>query len=565
MLPSLPPMGATADSLIHRAVNFASRLAQRYELSSLAPLVASCRSAISQNEVSVAVVGRFKAGKSSFINHFTNRSILPVGVVPVTAVVTEIRFGPIERAAVHFLDGRVQEVSVDGIATYVSERDNPENVKRVKLITVELPGLERFRGLKFVDTPGLESVLVHNTEAALKWLPNVGLALLTVSVDPPLSHQDIELLKKLYQFTPNVTVLITKVDLLAPEERSEVLGFVTEQLGKAFERAPHVAPYSIRPGHEDLKASLERNVFQRVLSRFGEERRAIIARKIDTLLRECSDYITLSLKSAELLGTQREALKEQLIGQQQVISDVKSQLRLIAHHAAAGTRTFAEGRFESHQKGIEDRLLNELATEFPKWTKSLGFLLDSYDRWLNSAMAEHLAKISVAERSRLSEPLQRVASQIRRILQDFRDRLSDGTMRAFRIPLRTTEVEMEIHEPESPDIRIGKIFDRNWELLSPIVPVALIKGVVRSHFEREVSYKLFTNLSRLASQWEERINSALLNIQKEAERRLDELVATVRHLIENGEGDRLPAIRQDLEQIESLRRAISDTVGHTRT
>jgi hypothetical protein len=485
--------------------------------------------------------------------------------VPVTAVVTEIRFGPTERADVHFLDGRVQEVSVDAIATYVSERDNPENAKRVKLITVELPGLERFRGLKFVDTPGLESVLVHNTEEALKWLPNVGLALVAVSVDPPLSHQDIELLKRLYQFTPNVTVLLTKVDLLASEERAEVLSFVTEQLAKAFESAPQVAPYSIRPGHETLRVSLERNVFERVLARFGEERRAIITRKIDTLLGECSDYIGLSLKSAELLRSEREALKEQLIGQKQVISDVKSQLRLITRHAAAGTRNFAEGRFQRHQKDIDGRLLNDLANEFPKWTKSLAFLLDSFDGWLSSTLTENLAKVSVAERSRLSEPLQQTAKQIFRILQDFRDRLSEGTMRVFGLPLRTTEVEMEIHEPDSPDVRIGNIFDRNWELLSPIVPVALIKGIVRSHFERQVSYKLMANVSRLVSQWEERINSALLNMEKEAERRLDELVATVHHLIETGAGDRVPAIRKDLDGIESLRSEIADTVGHTRT
>ena len=70
---------------------------------------------------------------------------------------------------------------------------------------MELPGLERFCGLKFVDTPGLESALLHNTEEALKWLPNVGLALVAVSVDPPLSQQDIELLTRLYRFTPNVS------------------------------------------------------------------------------------------------------------------------------------------------------------------------------------------------------------------------------------------------------------------------------------------------------------------------------------------------------------------------
>jgi hypothetical protein len=454
-------------------------------------------------------------------------------------------------------------VSVDGIAAYVSERENPENIKNVRLITVELPSLDRFRGLKFVDTPGLESVLVHNTEEALKWLPNVGMALVAVSVDPPLSHQDIELLKKLYRFTPNVTVLLTKADLLAPAERSEVVNFVTEQLAKAFEKTPQVFPYSIRPGYEDFKDTLERNVFHRVLARFGDERRAIIARKVDNLLRECCDYVTLSLKSAELLDTEREALKNQLLGQQQVITDVKLQLRLIARHATAGTRTFAESRFQSYQKGVEDHLLTDLATEFPKWTTSLAFLLDSFDRWLTSAMTERLGKISATERFRLTEPLQGVSNQILRILQDFRDRLSEGTLRAFGVPLRTTEVELEIHEPASPDIRIGKIFDRNWELLSPIVPMNLIKGTVRRHLSRQISYKLFTNISRLAAQWEDTINSSLLNMEREAERRLDELVTTVGRLIETGAGDRLPAIRQDIEEIESLRSAIDGTVGHT--
>lgn len=153
-------------------------------------------------------------------------------------------------------------------------------------------------------------------------------------------------------------------------------------------------PYSIRPGYEELKTSLERNVFQPVLERFGQERGAIIRRKIDTLLRECADYVTLNLKSAELADMQRKALKEQLTGQQQVIADVKSQLRLIVHHAAASTRTFAETRFQSHQQTIEDRLLNNLAAEFAHWTRSLAFLLESFDRWLGSALTEDLATAS---------------------------------------------------------------------------------------------------------------------------------------------------------------------------
>jgi GTP-binding protein EngB required for normal cell division len=555
----------TVDPQFQQALDVASEVAKRYEISSLGALLASCRSAVSQDELSVAIIGRFKAGKSSFINHFIGRPVLPVGVIPVTTVITEIRYGPIEKAEAHFLDGVVQQIPVDEIGAYVSERENPENSKRVRIITLDLPRLERFRGLRFVDTPGLDSALAHNTEESMRWLPNVGLALVAMSVDPPLSQQDIELLKRVYEFTPKVAILLTKVDLLAREERSEVVAFIEAQLEKTFGSAAPVLPYSVRPGYEDLKRQLEHSVFEQTLAQFGEQRRAILARKIDTLLRECADYITLSLKSAELMDSEREGLKKQVIGQREVIADVKAELRLIAQHAIGATRTSAEARLQTHQKQLEDRLLQQLDVEFPGWTKSLAYLLESFERWLTSTLAQDLTRISLTERSKMAEPLRRFGKQIFRSLQDFRDRLSDGTMRAFGIPLRTTEVEMAIHEPKSPDIRIGKIFDRNWELLSPIMPVALIKPIVRGHFARQLPYILYTNLSRLASQWEESINVALLNMQKEAERRHEDLIGTVEHLIETGQRDRLPAIRSDLERIESARRAVADSAGSITT
>ena len=85
------------------------------------------------------MLGRFKAGKSSFLNHFIGRSILPVGVVPVTTAVTEIRCGAREEARVHHRDGRDDEVPLNQIGGYISEKENPENTKQVDLITVALP------------------------------------------------------------------------------------------------------------------------------------------------------------------------------------------------------------------------------------------------------------------------------------------------------------------------------------------------------------------------------------------------------------------------------------------
>ena len=549
---------------LQAALDVASEIAERYQISSLNQLLASCRSALSQDEIAVAIVGRFKAGKSSFLNHFLGRSILPVGVVPVTAVVTEIHFGSQERAEVRFLDGSVQEVPVDTIGSYIAERENPENHKLAEIVTVELPGLERFRGLRFVDTPGLESVLAHNAEASAKWLPNVGLAVVAVSVDPPLSQHDVELLKNLYRFTPNVSVLLTKVDLLTPEERAEVTGFVRTQLARNFDSPPEVFAYSVRPGYEDGRQQLERQLVERTLSRIGEQHRAILARKVGTLLTDCSGYLTLSLKSAELLDSEREALKNQVVGAEELVSDAKKELRLIVRDAMSGTRAAATSRLESHQREVEDHLFAGFDAEFASWTKNLAHLLSSFEHWLARTLATELIKVSLAERARIVAPLHKTCRQISRHLQHFRDRLSDRTLRAFGVPLRTTEVDIEMQEPANPDIRIGRVFDRNWELLSPVVPVPLIKSMVKRHFSRKIPYLVYVNLSRLASQWEESINSALLEVEKEAECRLDELIATVERLIETGRTDRAPAIRHDLDRIESARSAISRLQGDPR-
>src|SRR5207245_10826223 len=120
-------------------------------------------------------------------------------------------------------------------------------------------------------------------------------------------------------------------------------------------------------------------------------------------------------------------------------------------------------------------------------------------------------------------------------------------LRAFGVPLRTLEQELEIVEPHTPDIRIGRVFDRNWELLSPVVPMWLIGPLVRRHFEGQLPYLIEKNLSRLASQWDESLRAAMTQILREAQRRLDDLVATVERLTSTS-GKEAPGIRADLER-----------------
>jgi hypothetical protein len=98
---------------------------------------------------------------------------------------------------------------------------------------------------------------------------------------------------------------------------------------------------------------------------------------------------------------------------------------------------------------------------------------------------------------------------------------------ALGVPLRTTELEIEIEPARSPDVRIGKIFDRNWELISFLLPMMLVKGILKQHFRGKIRDAVFTNLSRLAFQWEEIVNASLLQMEKESLLRVDNLIATI--------------------------------------
>jgi hypothetical protein len=120
------------------------------------------------------------------------------------------------------------------------------------------------------------------------------------------------------------------------------------------------------------------------------------------------------------------------------------------------------------------------------------------------------------------------------------------------VPLRTTEMDLETADPKSPDVRVGKIFDRNWELLSWLLPMWLVKGVVLKHYHGKVGELVFANLSRLATQWQEIVNASLSALERESIRRLDGLIGTIEKLIASA-GRQAPQIREDVQRLEELR------------
>lgn len=463
-------------------------------------------------------------------------------------MITEIGYGPVDRAKVHFLGGEIERVALDQVRLFIAESENSGNRKGVSSVAIELPELGQFHTLRFVDMPGLESTFAHNTETARKWLPNVGLALVAVAVDPPLSQHDIALIRSLFEYTPKVSILLTKVDLLTDVELQEVLAFVNERLKEAFTTAPRIFPYSIRAGFNYLRSAIKSDVIEPLLADFRQQRDAILDRRVETLTRECHDCLMLALKSAETIDTEREALKQQVL-EKEVVDDLKSELQLIVQHAKGVTRANIAKRLDKHRFELERRLVSELDARFPQWSSSFAFALNSYQTWLDQRLTEELVAISATDRIDWLLPLDKLKAQVYRSLQNFRDYVSSQALHAFGVPLRTSEQTIELHEPHTPDIYLGHVFDHSWELLSHVLPMSLVGPLVRGHFRRKLPFMIEKNLSRLATQWDESIRGAMTELITECYRRIDELVATIAVLISASSED-VTRIREDLKQLQ---------------
>lgn len=182
----------------------------------------------------VAVVGDFKRGKSTVVNALMGCTVLPTGVVPCTAVITEVRSGS-GSATVIRLDGTTERVTVGEIADFVTETANPDNRRGVERVVVGVPGSLLDSGLVIIDTPGLGSVHDHNTQAARQALADADGAIVVLGADAPLSRNERDLLEVLSARRAPVFVVVNRCDVVDQSDHVEIRDFVGEHVGRAIE------------------------------------------------------------------------------------------------------------------------------------------------------------------------------------------------------------------------------------------------------------------------------------------------------------------------------------------
>jgi hypothetical protein len=70
-----------------------------------------------RTELLLPVIGSFSAGKSSLLNAFLQKEVLPIGLAPETELATELRFGEDPNALAMRPDGTGERIEVDALTS----------------------------------------------------------------------------------------------------------------------------------------------------------------------------------------------------------------------------------------------------------------------------------------------------------------------------------------------------------------------------------------------------------------------------------------------------------------
>ncbi len=186
---------------------------------------------LTDDRVRVLVIGEFKQGKSQLVNALVRARICPVDDDIATSVPTWVSWAEQPSAALVKEKPRAGDgpdpaepeyertpIAVDDLAGHVSEAGNPGNRAGLSHVEVSLPATLLEGGLELVDTPGVGGLGSVRATTTLAALPGADAVLLVSDAAQEYTAAELEFCKHAVKLCPNLTGVLTKIDLY-PEWR----------------------------------------------------------------------------------------------------------------------------------------------------------------------------------------------------------------------------------------------------------------------------------------------------------------------------------------------------------
>lgn len=518
----------------------------------------------------VAVLGAFNRGKSMLVNALLCANLLPTGVVPLTSVLTVVRGGSATRARVFATDGAVTDILPQGLHEYVTESGNPGNLKRVAGVEVEVPASFLNDGVVLVDTPGIGSTYSAGTRVTMELLPNVDAAILVLSVDPPISREEVEFVRSIRRYAGKVFYVLNKIDRVSHDELAEAVAFTKTSLQEALgSAAVELFPLSAKVGlGEGLTAGSVRlptsqvGMFSTRLQAFlrSGKQQALFASTLNRVRSAASDLrlqLEIEQKLAKSTFEAREELRRRMRDLLQIVNEHEESVSHILH---GRTSRVIEVVGEDVERYREDRLefLRKSTRQFALRAKgSPKERAVAVDAFIHENVEKMCLEFLRPEEQKVGSELQRTAemasSELNRVVDDLRRRA--GEILGVDLPMLPGEVTLP-----PADTLSFKFEDRLYRRDSMVDTLISLAGSVTKErlakrAEEAVWLELDRNLGRIRSDLQQRTEKTLRSFEGQVGQGIDRTNEAISRGIETGKSENP---RERLEQIESMKRRLAD-------
>lgn len=508
--------------------------------------ISRLREKVERNLFYLTVVGQFKRGKTSFLNALLGAQVLPVAILPLTSVVTILRYGSRPRAEVVFLSANRSAIELADLADYVTEKGNPKNAKAVSHVEVEYPSEYLRGGVALVDTPGIGSVYTHNTEVTYSFLPQVDAAIFVTSPEPPIARAEIEFLADLAARVRKVFVVLNKTDLLNDQQLKDVVDFTLHSLPAGVASSDSffcVSAVRALQGKQKGDAThlgisgfgdLEKRLGQFLASDRNRLFYASVAGNARKLISDLRLSIELQIRAAQTpldeLRAKFAKLKEYLAHAEQEREDsqvlLQNNVMRLSGLVETEARRFAETNVEPLRASIQAHLgrlggsgRKGLASEMDKFLKvRIEELFGAWRTEFEDQASEHFRQAT----HRFAERVNEIIAGVRR---------TAGSLFGFEVEnFETTE---ELAELEPCGYFTDPVLDWGLGNIPLILPRGLFQSYLLRVMLRKAESELERNATRVAFDYKKRLNKSLALFLEGMTAKLNETVVGIRRTLEN--------------------------------
>jgi GTPase Era involved in 16S rRNA processing len=127
-------------------------------------------------------------------------------------------------------------------------------------------------GFELVDTPGVGSATLANTETTYSYLPVCDAVIFVISGEAPMTESEVNFIADIHDYTKRIFFVVNKIDLLTSQELNETLNYVEKKIREVTGIiSPVIFPLSAQEGLQSRLTNNQTTYKQSGLQKFEEE------------------------------------------------------------------------------------------------------------------------------------------------------------------------------------------------------------------------------------------------------------------------------------------------------